>query len=67
MVSNTQLHISISDSLLREQGLIMDMRELWPKPDLAAELMAQHAPPTQFPFYATQHQGGRPKSMTPSA
>ena len=64
VMSNTQLHISISNSLLREQDLITAMRELWPKPDIASEAMAQHDLPTQFPFYATQHQGEGPKSMT---
>ena len=62
VMSNTQLHISISNSLLREQDLITTMRELWPKPDIASEEMAQHVLPTQFHFYATQHQGEGPKS-----
>jgi len=63
VMSNTQLHISISNSLLREQDLITAMRELWPKPDIASESMAQHALPAQFPFYAAQHQGGGPTPM----
>ena len=41
----------------------MAMCELRSKPEMPAGLMAQDAPPTKFPFYATQHQGGDPKSM----
>ena len=34
----------------------MAMRELFPKPEIAAELMAKHALPTKFPFYAAHQQ-----------